>query len=428
MRHGTGRWVVLLAVLFVVVVLMPISAAQQAPPLDERGRDTTLTEGRSATPSGEQIADIWLKVIWVSAAIFLLVMVVLVYALVRWRHRRGEKRDVPQIHGNSKMEIAWTIGPALIMIWLLVISYNGLFQIDEPGVEPEVYVDVSGHAFFWEYEYSDGSSSSGGDSVLRLATGTWVQLNVTGADVHHAYKVPGLDVMIDAMPGRVNKIMFYTGDEPGVYLAQCMRFCGSGHGEMQSTVEIFDAGEQSQPFGVPSDGEEANETQKPENGNATEEPDDNATRDDVDRTIEITLQDMFFDPGPLELEPGETVALVVRNEDPMSHDLNLGEYSFEENRGEAFCPEDGEDCWNTPLLGSDEEHTLVITAPDEPVALDMWCSVPGHVQQGMISFMSVGGAEPAENGGNEPRLPGPGLALLLVALGGIVAVLRRNRG
>ncbi len=408
---------------------MPLAVAQP-PPVDDRGRDTTLSEGRGVTPSGEEIADIWVKVIWVSAAIFLLVMVVLIYALVRWRHRRGEKRDVPQIHGNSKMEIAWTIGPALIMVWLLVISYNGLFLIDDPGQEPEVYVDVRGHAFFWEYQYSDGSGSTGGDSVLRLATGTWVQLNVTGADVHHAFKIPGLDVMIDAMPGRVNEIMFYTGDEPGVYLAQCMRFCGSGHGGMHSTVEIFDAAEQDQPFGVPGSQEEAEEPEEPEepaNGNETQDPQDgNATDEDVDRIIEVSLQDMFFDPAPLELEPGETVQLIVQNDDPMSHDLNLGEYSHEENRGEPFCPDDGDDCWNTPLLESGEEASLVITAPDEPVAMDMWCSVPGHVQQGMISFMTVGGAEPGD-GAPEPKLPGPGLVLLLVALGGLVAVLRRKR-
>lgn len=423
----------LLAALFLLVLLAPYVAAQ-ATPIDERATDTTLSEGRGTTPAGEVIADIWIKVIWVSAAIFILVMVLLLYALIRWRYKPGVKRDIPQVMGNSRLEIAWTIGPALIMIWLLVISYNGLFAIDDPDVNADVYVDVTAHSFFWEYEYSDGTSSSGGDSVLRVQEGVWVQLNVTSEDVHHAYKIAGLDVMIDAMPGRTNEV-FFKANEPGVYLAQCMRFCGAGHGDMQSTVVVFAEGEQDQPFGEPRDEPEPEEPADPEdppaNGNETNDQNgenDNVTAD-VDRTIEVTLFDMFFDPAPLDLEPGETVMIRVANDGPSPHDLHIGDYSFADQRGEVHCddPDDESTCWaSEPFMDRGEEDSFIITAPDEPIAFDMWCSVPGHVGQGMISYLSVGGAEP-ENGAEEPRLPGPGVALLLAALGGLFVFLHRRR-
>jgi len=71
------------------------------------------------------------------------------YILIRFAHRKGKKVDVPHIHGHSKLEIAWTIGPALVMIWLLVISYDGLMKIDYPEADPEVFIDVTASRFSW---------------------------------------------------------------------------------------------------------------------------------------------------------------------------------------------------------------------------------------------------------------------------------------
>lgn len=430
-----SRLALFLAILFIVVVMLPVVAAQ-APPVEDRARDSTLTQGEGRTPAGEEIARIWVQVIWVSAAIFLLVTILLVYALVRWRHRRGEKREVPQIHGNSKLEIAWTIGPALIMVWLLVISYNGLFAIDDPPeVNPDVSIDVIGHSFFWEYVYPDGTSSTGGDSILRLEAGQWVQLNVTSADVHHAFKIPGLDVMIDAMPGRVNEVYMYTGEEPGVYLVQCLRFCGAGHGAMMSTVVIFAQGEQPLPYGAAPRAEADTDAVDPvQDGNETvngnETAEDNVTADapEVDREIEIDMFEYFFDPAPVEVDEGETVLLRVTNSGTVPHDVHIGSYDFEGNRGEAFCPDpdDPETCWATsPSMPPGEVDTFVLTAPDEAVAFDFWCAVPGHVQQGMITYLSVAGAVP-EIDAPEPRLPGPGIVVLLLALGSLLFVLRRR--
>jgi cytochrome c oxidase subunit II len=418
-RSRSSRWASIGFLGLLAFLLMAQLAVAQAQGEDEPLRDVTLREGRGLNPTGEIIGDIWIKIIWVSSAIFLLVTAILLYSLVRWRRRPGVKREVPQTHGNSKLEIAWTIGPALVMIWLLVISYNGLMAIDLPEEEPEIFIDVIGHRFFWEFVYPDGTSSVGANAVLRLEEGRWVRLNVTTSDVIHAFKIPSLNVMIDAPPGRENLVLFYTGHELGLHMVQCRQFCGTGHGEMLASLEIFAAGSQPQPFGAPPRPQIPTEPA----GNETEGP-------EVDRRIEVVMRDMEFDPVPIEVEPGQTIEIAAFNEGPSPHNLYIGTYDRGMRQGQPVCPEgaEEEDCWRTrESVLSGQADSFVFTVPDESIAFDLWCNVPGHAQLGMLSYFSVGGAVPDTGDGvDEPRLPGPGLVLLVAAMGALLLVLRRR--
>jgi plastocyanin len=243
--------------------------------------------------------------------------------------------------------------------------------------------------------------------------------------VHHALKIPGLDVMIDAMPGRTNVFYMHTGTEPGVYLVQCLRFCGAGHGDMNSRAEIFEAGTQPLPFGDPPAEEEVAE--EPENdvdqvpdddvqeGNETAEPAEGA-----DRVIEVELDEYVFIPAPLEIESGEVVELVITNIGLVPHDLTIGVWDFDDNRGEVLSI-DGERM-QSPLLGAGETARLVIGPFDEP--FHIWCT-PHMPSPGMWTNLMIDGEIRPEEV-VEPRLPAPGAALLLTALGGLFVFLRRR--
>lgn len=398
---------------------------------DELLRDSTM-QGNPTTPTGEIIGPIYEKIIWASIAVFLLVAVLLTYIIIRFRHRKGEKREVPQIHGNSKLEIAWTIGPALVMFWLLVISYNGLIAIDIPEEEPELFIDVEASRFLWVFTYPDGSEAGGRTAdgtgpVLRVQEDTWVQLNVTSTDVVHALAVPGLDVMIDANPGHVNKVQF-KAYEPGVYLVQCRQFCGTGHGEMLAAVEVFEAGSQERAYGLAEEAPAAPPTGGEEPG---VEP---GALPPADVEIDMTAFDFGFDPVPVELEPGQTVRLRVINDGPSPHNLFVGEYDWQEFQGEPVCDPPAangtgaDDCWASATIGAGEETILQFTVPDEAIGYSLWCDISGHAQLGMLSYLAVGGEIPAdaEAGIQEPRLPGPGPALVILGIVGLALIARRR--
>lgn len=418
--RGKASLIAFLFCLSMVALLMALPAVS-AQPLnpEELIRDTTMRDGEPTTPSGDVISGIYEQMIWLSIAVFLIVSIILVYILVRFRHRKGIQREVPQIHGDSKLEIAWTIGPALVMIYLLVISYNGLIAIDEQWEEPEFTVQVEAFTFGWEFIYPDGETAGGRMATLRVEEDTWVHLEVTSRDVIHALAIPGLDVMIDANPGRINDVYFHAR-EPGVYLVQCRQFCGTGHGEMLAAVEVFEKGSQENPWGLPP--------RDPGVPGEPEQPDENVTLEPVDQELDVIAIDLFFDPAPIEAEPGQQVRITLTNDDNIPHNLFIGSYDRAATTGEVYCQEveGAEECWASETLREGESTSFVLTLPEDPIAFDAWCDVPGHVNQGMITYFSVGGAEPEEDGFT-PRLPGPGPALLVPLLVGLVVFMARRR-
>lgn len=433
MYVGTRGRLGLLLGIFAVLVLAPSALADDH---DVLNTGTTL-KGNPTTPSGDIIAPIYEKIIWASIAVFVIVAMLMAYILVRFRHKRGQKPDVPQIHGNSKLEIAWTIGPALVMFWLLVISYNGLLAIDSPDAEAEVFVDVEASRFSWKFTYSDGSTAGQSEwrlpeedarrfVTLRVEEDTWVQLNVTSVDVIHAISIPGLDVIVDANPGRTN-IVSFLAREPGQYWVRCLQFCANpgetadGHGQMWSAVEVFPAGSQPLPYGpVPR---AAPATPPAEQPPAT----------DADVIIDVEGFDFGFNPEPFAgIEPGQTVQVRFTNSGPSPHNVYVGSYDRSSNTGTVQCsdPADESTCWATDFsIGTGGSDSFTFMAPNEPIAFDVWCDIPGHAAAGMLSFFSVGGAEPELDGAEPfaPRLPGPSGAMFVVALAGLVLVAARRR-
>ena len=161
-------------------------------------------------------------------------------------------------HGTL-IELIWTITPALVLIAIAFPSFRLLYLLDEV-ISPTITIKVTGHQWYWSFEYSDYVTESGDpiefdsymipDSDLELGqfrlldvdnrvvipVDTHIRLIVTGADVIHSYAVPSLGIKVDAVPGRLNQASLLA-ERTGVFYGQCSEICGVYHGFMPTAVE-----------------------------------------------------------------------------------------------------------------------------------------------------------------------------------------------
>jgi cytochrome c oxidase subunit 2 len=160
------------------------------------------------------------------------------------------------IHGTT-IEIAWTVAPSFILLFIAIPSFALLYSLDEV-VDPVVTIKAIGHQWYWSYEYSDYNQGQtlGFDSYMvpedDLAQGqlrllevdnrvvvpvnTHIRVIITAADVLHSWAVPSLGVKCDAIPGRLNQVPLFIKRE-GVFYGQCSELCGANHAFMPIVVE-----------------------------------------------------------------------------------------------------------------------------------------------------------------------------------------------
>jgi cytochrome c oxidase subunit II len=194
------------------------------------------------TPSGDAINQLYWFVFGVCALVFVAVEVSLVLFVIRFRRRRATPEDVegPQIHGNTRLEIIWTIIPALVLLGIAVVVFVRTPAVQATGGEgSELRVRVEAHQFYWEYRYPSGVVSL---DTLVLPVDRPVALELTSFDVNHSWWVPELTGKKDAIPGRTNVLRFRPKSE-GTYDGQCAELCGILHAIMPTEVEVVSAGE-----------------------------------------------------------------------------------------------------------------------------------------------------------------------------------------
>jgi cytochrome c oxidase subunit II len=194
------------------------------------------------TPSGETINEIYWVVFAICAVVFVLVETALILFIVRFRRRQGipEEAEGPQIHGNTRLEIIWTIIPAVILLGIAVYVFARTPAVQAtPDGGDEIRIRVDAHQFYWQYEYENGAISL---DTLRIPVDTPVVLELTALDVDHSWWVPELTGKKDAIPGRVNELSF-TAESEGTYEGYCAEHCGVQHSVMQTTVEVVSAAE-----------------------------------------------------------------------------------------------------------------------------------------------------------------------------------------
>lgn len=183
--------------------------------------------------------------------ITLFVMALLLIVIFRFNEKRNPVPSKTTHH--TFLEVVWTVVPALILVFIAVFSFPLLYkQLEIPT--PELTIRAIGHQWYWSYEYPDNGNFTFDARVIRkediqpgqnylldtdnevvLPVGTNIRIQITGADVIHAWTVPSFGVKHDAVPGKVNESWFNI-NQPGIYYGQCSELCGVEHGFMPIKV------------------------------------------------------------------------------------------------------------------------------------------------------------------------------------------------
>ncbi len=224
-----------------------------------------FTPSSGASPNAREIDTLYRITLYVAIVIFVVVEFALGYALVKFRKRKGA---VPaQIRGNTRLEFSWTVGAAVILLGLAVLTFAKLSSIQDPPNsgpdgsvlgEPEslIYastdrklppngkaldINVIGRQFIWQFVYPganepDGLGAPYSYEEMVVPTNTTVSLDIVSEDVVHSWWVPELGGKFQAVPG-YHSYTWFKVSKPGIFRGQCAILCGRGHARMIATVK-----------------------------------------------------------------------------------------------------------------------------------------------------------------------------------------------
>jgi cytochrome c oxidase subunit 2 len=193
-------------------------------------------------PKGEfaRITDaVFMQTVWWAVLVFALVQGALLYAMFRFRGRPGDAEPA-QVHGNTTLEIVWTMIPAVILAVIAVPTVKAIFKTNETPRDNPLTVEVIGHQWWWEFRYPEYNLTTANE--LHVPINRTVQLRMGSADVLHSFWVPQFAGKRDVFPNRETRLWF-VAEQPGDYPAQCAEFCGLQHGKMAYRVVASDPGE-----------------------------------------------------------------------------------------------------------------------------------------------------------------------------------------
>ena len=173
-----------------------------------------------------------------SVPVFILVMTIAIYSVVRFRAKPGDMGDGPPIHGNTRLEVIWVTIPFIMVTALAIYGWIELDNI-EAKQQNELVVNVTGQQFTWTFEYPDQNVNS---DELVLPLDRPVDFRIKSKDVIHSFWVPEFRLKSDAVPGLTTKIRL-TPDRAGNYEVVCAELCGLGHATMRQFVRVVPAGE-----------------------------------------------------------------------------------------------------------------------------------------------------------------------------------------
>jgi len=217
-----------------------------------------FTPESGGSPNADDIDSLYKIVLYVSILMFLVVEGALIWALVKFRQRRGGP-EPEQIRGNQPLELGWTAGATVILVVLAAITFLYLGPIKDPpasdadglaagvqvasvdqpappgGAKAPLTIQVNGQQYLWRFQYPGGRDAY---SYYRMIvpTNTTVILKITSSDVAHSWWIPKLGGKADALPGHTNQTWFKIAKE-GTYKGQCAELCGDGHADMRSVVK-----------------------------------------------------------------------------------------------------------------------------------------------------------------------------------------------
>ncbi|RMF91466.1 MAG: cytochrome c oxidase subunit II [Nitrospinota bacterium] len=204
---------VVLVIVFYFVDLTPLLASAQGKPVDKLIR----------------------MIFNLTLVIFALCMVFLFYNIVAFRRQPSDEEDATPVWGSTTMEIAWTIVPLIIVMWLAFYSAGILFDIREsPAQGEEIEVKVTGRQWSWTFEYPQWGITSA-DLILPVDRPVLFRLYAT--DVIHSFYIPEFRLKMDTIPGVENHIRIKP-TQRGEFKVRCAELCGTGHAYMLAPVKV----------------------------------------------------------------------------------------------------------------------------------------------------------------------------------------------
>lgn len=207
----------------------------------------------AATPIMERVDAFHDLLLWIIVAISVFVLALLVVVMVRFRasvHPTPSKTS-----HNTLLEVMWTVIPIIILIAIAIPSFRLMYYIDEVP-ESELTIKVTGHQWYWTYEYQDHGFAFDSlmiaddeleegqirllevDNRMVVPAATNVRILLTADDVIHAWTVPAFGIKFDTVPGRLAETWINV-PAPGVYYGQCSELCGAAHSKMPIAVEVL---------------------------------------------------------------------------------------------------------------------------------------------------------------------------------------------
>ena len=209
----------------------------------------------AASPVMEQIEDFHRLLFWIIVATCLFVLALLVWIVIKYR--AGANPVPSKVNHNTLLEVAWTLIPVIILVFIAVPSFR-LLYFEAALPKPDVTIKAVGKQWFWTYEYAganagftydslglnDADAKKAGkprllgvDNPIYVPVNKVVQIDTAGADVIHSWAMPEMGVKMDAVPGRINQTWF-KATKTGVFYGQCSELCGARHAYMPIELHV----------------------------------------------------------------------------------------------------------------------------------------------------------------------------------------------
>lgn len=179
--------------------------------------------------------DLWDLLLLLGTIVFVLVEAALIYVVIKYRHRGGDQKP-PQTHGNTTLEILWTLIPAVILVFIAVPTVKAIFVTQKAAPPGSLEIEVIGHQWWWEFKYPEYNIVTANE--IYLPVGRTVNFKLHSADVIHSFWTPQLGGKRDVVTNRTN-YLWYTPDsslKSSVWNGFCAEYCGASHANMRFRV------------------------------------------------------------------------------------------------------------------------------------------------------------------------------------------------
>jgi cytochrome c oxidase subunit 2 len=188
---------------------------------------------QAASTQGVLIDALFGITLGLATAVFVIVQGFLLYSIIRFGREPGDETDAVPIRGNTRLEIFWTAVPAIVILFVGLLSYRVLADIERPNAD-QLTVEVTAQQYAWQYYYPEQDITT---NELHIPQNRQVHLKLRSKDVIHSFWVPAFRIKKDVMPDRLTET-YITGSELGTYPVVCTELCGAGHAVMRSQVVV----------------------------------------------------------------------------------------------------------------------------------------------------------------------------------------------